>query len=243
KDQKDQKKGKPWTRYSPNPPICAASKAPSTPARRRGRSSRLRASTRKSRDPPPEKANGHVLLYFTDAFGFHTKSFLMMNAFAKCGYLTPGVDYFLRSPLADPSFDFNARVNKHLGASDEVGKKWIQDVKAKYGSSESVKFVCLGRSRFVARQLNAEGIGKAGTVAHPSFLNESDVLGVNEPLFLLLPSTDELFEPKERSETIQILSEGGKQFNMQIFANVGHGFAEQSFSSFVNWFDFWLSPK
>lgn len=45
--------------------------------------------------PLPDKANGNVLLYFPDVFGFHIKSFLMMDAFAKCGYLTLGVDYFL----------------------------------------------------------------------------------------------------------------------------------------------------
>ena len=45
-----------------------------------------------------------------------------------------------------------------------------------------------------------------------------------------MPSTDKLFEPKERSRTVEILTESGKRFNMQIFANVGHGFAV-SFSS------------
>ncbi|EHA46503.1 hypothetical protein MGG_12664 [Pyricularia oryzae 70-15] len=218
--------------------------------------------------PPPEKANGNVLLFFPDAFGMHLKSFLMMDAFAQHGYLTLGVDYFLgdgvgkhsSTPLADPTFDFKAWVDKHLGASEEVAKRWVQDVKAKYGTDGNVKFACVGYcwgARFVARQLSAEGICKVGAVAHPSFLNESDVFGVNEPFFLSVPSIDELFEPKERSRAIEILSGGGKQFNMQIFANVGHGFAtqpnpsdpyeswakKQSFRSFVDWFDFWLSPK
>ncbi|KAI6441078.1 hypothetical protein MCOR07_007464 [Pyricularia oryzae] len=218
--------------------------------------------------PPPEKANGNVLLFFPDAFGMHLKSFLMMDAFAQRGYLTLGVDYFLgdgvgkhsSTPLADPTFDFKAWVDKHLGASEEVAKRWVQDVKAKYGADGNVNFACVGYcwgARFVARQLSAEGICKVGAVAHPSFLNESDVFGVNEPFFLSVPSIDELFEPKERSRAIEILSGGGKQFNMQIFANVGHGFAtqpnpsdpyeswakEQSFRSFVDWFDFWLSPK
>lgn len=46
--------------------------------------------------PDPATANGNVLLYFPDAFGLHINSFLMMDAFAACGYLTLGVDYFLR---------------------------------------------------------------------------------------------------------------------------------------------------
>lgn len=40
-----------------------------------------------------------------------------------------------------------------------------------------------------------------------------------------MPATDKLFQPTERSRTVEILTEGGKRFNMQIFANVGHGFA------------------
>jgi hypothetical protein len=46
-----------------------------------------------------------------------------------------------------------------------------------------------------------------------------------------VPSTDKLFAPAERSRTVAILTEEHKQFNMQIFANVGHGFAV-SFLSF-----------
>jgi hypothetical protein len=45
--------------------------------------------------PEPSKSNGNVLLFFPDAFGLHINSFLMMDAFAACGYLTLGVDYFL----------------------------------------------------------------------------------------------------------------------------------------------------
>lgn len=46
--------------------------------------------------PHPERSNGNVILFFPDAFGLHINSFLMMDAFAECGYLTLGVDYFLR---------------------------------------------------------------------------------------------------------------------------------------------------
>jgi hypothetical protein len=43
----------------------------------------------------PSNFSGNVLLFFPDAFGLHINSFLMMDAFAACGYLTLGVDYFL----------------------------------------------------------------------------------------------------------------------------------------------------
>ncbi len=44
--------------------------------------------------PDAKAANGHVLLFFPDVFGLHINNFLTMDAFAACGYLTLGVDYF-----------------------------------------------------------------------------------------------------------------------------------------------------
>jgi dienelactone hydrolase len=45
--------------------------------------------------PAPETSNENVILFFPDAFGLHMNNFLMMDAYAACGYLTLGVDYFL----------------------------------------------------------------------------------------------------------------------------------------------------
>ncbi|CZS75194.1 unnamed protein product [Fusarium graminearum] len=227
--------------------------------------------------PQPGTENGNVLLLFPDAFGLHVNSFLMMDAFAECGYLTLGVDYFLGdavtkhslTPLSDPNFDFESWKNKHLHASEEAAARWIKAVKAEYGTSESVKFAAVGYcwgARFVTHQLSAEGICSVGAIAHPSFLNESDIFKIKgkksipiqiKPIFLSVPATDKLFEPEQRSRTVEILSQGSGRFNMQIFSNVGHGFAsrarltdpyekwakEQHFKSFVDWFDFWLGKK
>jgi dienelactone hydrolase len=44
--------------------------------------------------PEVSVSNGNVLLFFPDAFGLHVNNFLTMDAFAACGYLTLGVDYF-----------------------------------------------------------------------------------------------------------------------------------------------------
>nr|AMB48909.1 dienelactone hydrolase [Fusarium subglutinans] len=195
--------------------------------------------------PHPNRSNGNVLLFFPDAFGLHINSFLMMDAFAECGYLTLGVDYFLGdpvtkhslTPLSDPNFDFESWKNKHLKASEEAAARWVKAVKIQYGTGKEVKFACVGYcwgARFVCQQLSAD-----------------------EPIFFSVPSTDKLFEPEQRSRTIEILTENNKQFNMQVFANVGHGFAsrarltdpyekwakEASFKSFVDWFDFWMENK
>ncbi|RFU74887.1 dienelactone hydrolase [Trichoderma arundinaceum] len=218
--------------------------------------------------PDTKISNGNVLLFFPDAFGFHINNFLAMDAFAACGYLTLGVDYFAgdpvwkhsRTPLIDPNFDFEAWKVKHMASSNDIGIQWVKNVKAKYGKAEEVKFACVGYcwgARFVCDQLSNTGICKAGAIAHPSFMNESHVFSVEEPIFFSVPNTDKLFIPEQRSRTIEILTSGKKRFNIQIFSNVGHGFAsraylsdpyekwakEQSFKSFVEWFDYWLQRE
>ena len=44
--------------------------------------------------PPEGKANGHVVLYYPDVFGFFTNGLLVMDTFAEAGYLTLGIEYF-----------------------------------------------------------------------------------------------------------------------------------------------------
>jgi len=44
--------------------------------------------------PPENKANGHILLYFPDVWGFFNNGFLIMDGFADAGYLVLGLDYF-----------------------------------------------------------------------------------------------------------------------------------------------------
>ncbi|KAJ5743423.1 hypothetical protein N7533_010525 [Penicillium manginii] len=197
--------------------------------------------------PDKTTSNGHVLLFFPDAFGLHINNFLTMDAFAACGYLTLGVDYFAGSWK-----------NKHMSSTDRVAAKWARDVEAEYGPNGEVKFVCAGHcwgARFVCGQLSKDGFCKAGAIAHPSFMNESHVIGIDAPILFSVPVTDSLFMPEQRRRAVEIMTEGKKKYNMQIFSNVAHGFAsraflsdpyekwakEQSFKSFVQWFDFWLS--
>lgn len=45
------------------------------------------------------------------------------------------------------------------------------------------------------------------------------------PIFLSVPATDKLFMADERTRTTEILTESEQRFNLQIFSNVGHGFA------------------
>jgi hypothetical protein len=44
--------------------------------------------------PPPNKSNGHVLLYFPDVWGMFPNGLLVMDAFADAGFTVLGLDYF-----------------------------------------------------------------------------------------------------------------------------------------------------
>nr|AMB48858.1 dienelactone hydrolase [Fusarium camptoceras] len=215
--------------------------------------------------PEPEVANGNVLLFFPDAFGLHINSELMMDAYAACGYLTLGVDYFLgdsvgkhsASPLNDPNFDLPAWCAKHMTPSEEIAYKWTKAVKAKYDNDGKTKFGCVGYwyVKLINVLLSEGGICSVGAIAHPSFMNESHVQNSKGPIAFSVPATDKLFSAESRTRTIEICTEKGQQFNMQIFSQVGHGFAsrtrltdpyelwakEQHFKAFIEWFDFWMA--
>lgn len=44
--------------------------------------------------PPQEKANGNIVLYFPDVWGFFNNGMLICDAFADAGYLVLALDYF-----------------------------------------------------------------------------------------------------------------------------------------------------
>lgn len=105
-------------------------------------------------EPPENKRNGNVILYFPDVFGFFTNGFLIMDGFADAGYLTLGLDYFRGDPVwkhrkdrtdttTEPGFDYEAWKAKHMAFSKEAVPKWVKEVKEKYGKA-GAKFACVG---------------------------------------------------------------------------------------------------
>lgn len=73
--------------------------------------------------PDPETANGNVILFFPDVFGLYINSLLMMDAYAACGYLTLGVDYFVgvRTETPSPGIKLGRKTNVQiLGGRREV---------------------------------------------------------------------------------------------------------------------------
>ncbi|KAH9826986.1 Dienelactone hydrolase family [Teratosphaeria destructans] len=213
-------------------------------------------------EPRKETANGHILLYFPDVYGFFINGFLIMDAFADAGYHVLGLDYFRGDPITkynrqSPDFDFDHWLKEKMAFSDPAVPKWIDEVKSKYGGP-GTKFACVGYcygAPYVCDQLAAGGSCTAGAFAHPAFLKESHFYNLQKPLFLSCSEIDHTFPNEFRNRAVDIMQAEQKRFQVQLFQGVAHGFAlrgnpevpyerytkEQSVRAIVAWFDFWLS--
>ncbi|KAF2023466.1 NAD(P)-binding protein [Setomelanomma holmii] len=216
-------------------------------------------------EPPSSKANGNVLLYFPDVWGMFSNGLLVMDAFADAGYIVLGLDYFRGDPVwkhrkdrhdrSDPDFDYEAWKRKHMAFADDAVPKWVEAVAERYQDSKA-KFACVGYcfgAPYVCDEL-AKGTVAAGAFAHPAFLKEHHFQNIKKPLFLSCAEEDHTFDGPSRRRALDILRERKKKYQYQLFSGVEHGFAlrgdptdpyqrwvkEQSLSSIVGWFDFWL---
>lgn len=64
-----------------------------------------------------------------------------------------------------------------------------------------------------------------GAFAHPAFLKNHHFENIERPLFLSCAETDFTFETDARNKAIDILREAKKQYHLQLFSGVEHGFA------------------
>lgn len=152
--------------------------------------------------PHPSKANGHILLYFPDVWGFFNNGFLIMDGFADAGYLTIGLDYFRGDPVwkhrknrhdhSNPDFDYEEWKQKHIAFADKAVPPWVEAVKQQFGKPDT-KYACVGYCNayiFFPAQLKltcvcsycfgapyvcdelAGTTCSAGAFAHPAFLKD-----------------------------------------------------------------------
>lgn len=213
-----------------------------------------------------------MLIIPTTVWGMFNNGLLVMDAFADAGYLTVGLDYFRGDPVykhrkdrndtqTDPGFDFEAWKEKHAAFAQENVPTWIEAIKKEFGK-ESTNYVCVGYcfgAPYVCESLASSGSStqpacSAGAFAHPAFLKEHHFRNLQSPLFLSCAETDHTFGTEARNKAIDMLQEDKKDYQLQLFAKVEHGFAlrcdlnnpyermvkEQSLKSIVGWFDFWL---
>lgn len=109
--------------------------------------------------PPEDKANGNVVFYFPDVWGFFKNGFLIMDGYADAGYLTVGIDYFFGDPVwlhrkdrhdktTDPDFDFEAWWRAKMAGAEKVVPDWVAAVKEQLGRP-GTKYACVGCERIL----------------------------------------------------------------------------------------------
>ncbi|OAQ65984.1 short-chain dehydrogenase reductase sdr [Pochonia chlamydosporia 170] len=214
--------------------------------------------------PHEAQHNGHMLLFFADVTGMSINNRLLMDGFSNAGYLVLGLNYFQDDPLdkhklpngqTEPGFDFDAWVDKHVKSAAVLVPKWLAQVQSLYGAHK--KYCSVGYCFGAQYALNALGDGTAsvGAFAHPAFLTDEHFANIKGPLFMACCQDDDTFSSESRNKAVEVLAREKKDWQMQLFPKVGHGFAcrgnmdvpyeryvkETSFAAMVNWFDFWLS--
>lgn len=82
---------------------------------------------------------------------------------------------------------------------------------------------CFG-APYVCNSL-ADGTCEVGGFAHPAFLKEHHFQNLEAPLFLSCAEIDHTFGTESRNQAIDLLIEGRKEYQLQLFHGVAHGFA------------------
>ncbi|KAI1506421.1 Alpha/Beta hydrolase protein [Biscogniauxia marginata] len=185
-------------------------------------------------EPPEGQANGNIVLYFPDVWGMFPNGLLIMDAVADVGYLVAGIDYFRGDPVwkhrksrndtSDPDFDFEAWKRKHTAFADEKVPGWVDAVKERIREAgHEICLYCLG-APYVCDALAGETCA-AGAFAHPAFLKDHHFRNLDKPLFLSCSEVDHTFPTDSRNKAVDILQAGKKQYHLQLFSGVEHGFA------------------
>lgn len=131
-----------------------------------------------------------------------------------------------KQPHAD--FDFEKWLAKsHEYAAEHIGG-WIEAVKQKFGRPGakycSVGY-CFGAPYVMDTISGSSPICEVGAFAHPAFLKDQHFEKITRPLFLSCADNDFTFPPDARNKGINILRDANKQYSLQVFSGVEHGFA------------------
>jgi len=202
-----------------------------------------------------------AILYLPDVIGIWQNSQLMADQYAANGYYTLMPDLFNGDPISlnrSGDFDFmswltkgtngdNGHTFKEVDPIVAASIKHLQD--AGYTKIGAVGY-CFG-AKYVCRFMTGGKGIDVGYVAHPSFVDEDELVAITGPLSISAAETDAIFPMEKRHKSEEILVAGKKVYQINLFSGVEHGFSvrcdlsdkiqkfakEQAFLQAVNWFN------
>ncbi|KAK4185048.1 protein AIM2 [Podospora australis] len=219
-------------------------------------------STPDEKDARAKARSKTAVLYLTDVFGIPlNQNKLLVDSFARAGYLTIAPDLFKGEPApADinaPGGAFN--VTDFLLKNGEASVDPIIDATVEYINTKlkvakiAVTGYCFG-GKYAFRHVGAGKKGDVAFTAHPSMLTDAEISGVKKPAAVAAAETDNTLTPAQRLNLEAKLSESKQPFRVSLYSGTAHGFAvranisdpiqkfgkEEAFLQAVRWFDHWL---
>jgi len=201
---------------------------------------------------PSSKSTDTAIVILTDVLGHKLNNVqLIADQLAANGYFVAVPDLFHGDPLGLGSTDLMTWLKGHpTSRVDPVVEATIKYLKGELGVKKlgSVGY-CFG-AKYVARFLK-KGKLDAGFVAHPSFVDEDEIKGMQGPFSIAAAETDTVFPAEKRHKTEELLRDMDIPWQINLYSDVQHGFAvradlsqprakwakEQAFFQAVQWFD------
>ncbi|KAK0718511.1 dienelactone hydrolase, partial [Lasiosphaeria miniovina] len=208
---------------------------------------------------------GAAVLYLTDVFGIQLlENRLLADSFARAGYLVVAPDLFNGAPapndLNTPGFDTGAFLGLHGPAATDpiiaAAVAYVQataDGTAKAPVRIGATGYCFG-GRYAFRTAAAGRGAVAAFAAHPSLLEDGEILGVKGPASVAAAENDSMMPPARRAAIEALLLNSTQPYQVALYSGTSHGFGvranvsnpiekfakESAYLQAVRWFDNFL---
>ncbi|KAF2734351.1 alpha/beta-hydrolase [Polyplosphaeria fusca] len=201
-----------------------------------------------------------AILHVTDIFGVPLlENQLLADSMAQAGYLTVMPDLFRGESIPvdaiEKGVNITAFLAKHPTSDvDSIIASTISYMRKDLGMTKiGGTGYCFG-GKYVPRFL-AEGKGlDAGFIAHPGFLETSEIMAIAKPITMAAGELDDTFNATARHAAEAILQSKNATYQLNLYSGAPHGFAvrpnlsvprqkyakDASYFQAVRWFEAWL---
>ncbi|RTE68090.1 hypothetical protein BHE90_017533 [Fusarium euwallaceae] len=207
-------------------------------------------------EPKRPSKDDVAVIYLTDVFGLPLlQNKLLADSFARAGFLTVTPDILFGDPAPhDIEFNGGEYLSRHTPENtDPIIEKTINYVHNQLRISKvALTGYCFG-GRYAFRFLAEGRGGDVGFAAHPSYLQDSEILAITGPASVAAAEVDNLLNATRRSELEALLGDTPQPFQVNLYSGTSHGFGtranvsdpqqrygkEEAFWQAVHWFNNW----